>query len=87
MRFEFDPGKSAANLAKHGIDFVEPQRLWDDPRLFIFVARTEEETRYLAVGQLGDRCWSAVYTPRRDRVRLISVRHARRLEIERYESQ
>ena len=33
MQFEFDPEKSRANQAKHGIDFVEAQRLWDDSDL------------------------------------------------------
>jgi hypothetical protein len=28
VEFEFDPGKSAANREKHGIDFVEAQVLW-----------------------------------------------------------
>jgi hypothetical protein len=28
--FEFDPRKSAANEQKHGIDFVEAQKLWED---------------------------------------------------------
>ena len=32
MEFEYDPQKSARNLAKHGIDFGEAQRLWDDER-------------------------------------------------------
>ncbi|MSO62009.1 MAG: hypothetical protein EXQ50_07965 [Acidobacteria bacterium] len=31
MEFEFDPAKSAANKAKHGIDFVEAQEFWNDP--------------------------------------------------------
>jgi uncharacterized DUF497 family protein len=31
MDFEFDPATSAANLAKHGIDFVAAQALWSDP--------------------------------------------------------
>lgn len=30
MEFEFDERKSAANKAKHGIDFVEAQALWLD---------------------------------------------------------
>jgi len=30
--FEFDPEKSAANLAKHGIDFEAAQALWLDER-------------------------------------------------------
>lgn len=31
VEFEFDAGKSAANAAKHGIDFVQAQQLWQDP--------------------------------------------------------
>ena len=31
MAFEFDPVKSAANAAEHGIDFEAAQALWDDP--------------------------------------------------------
>jgi uncharacterized DUF497 family protein len=31
MEFEFDPLKSKANQAKHGIDFVDAQALWNDP--------------------------------------------------------
>lgn len=31
MDFDFDPAKSAANLKKHGIDFVDAQALWNDP--------------------------------------------------------
>jgi uncharacterized DUF497 family protein len=31
MNFEFDPAKSAANLKKHGIDFIGAQALWSDP--------------------------------------------------------
>jgi len=28
--FEFDERKSTLNKAKHGIDFVEAQAIWDD---------------------------------------------------------
>ena len=27
-QFEFDPEKSRSNLEKHGIDFVDAQKLW-----------------------------------------------------------
>jgi hypothetical protein len=30
MEFEYDERKSQANLAKHGIDFVSAQALWED---------------------------------------------------------
>lgn len=30
MQFEYDPVKSAKNLAKHGIDFEDAQRMWEN---------------------------------------------------------
>jgi len=86
MNFEYDPGKSAANLAKHGIDFEDAQSLWDDERLLEVPARTEGEQRFLAVGRIGARHWSAIYTRRSDAIRLISVRRSRPEEVEHYES-
>ncbi len=86
MRFEYDPDKSAVNKAKHGIDFDEAQALWSDEQRLDVPARTEDEPRFLTVGKIGDRHWVAIYTQRRDVVRIISVRRARTKEIEAYES-
>jgi uncharacterized DUF497 family protein len=85
MAFEFDPRKSAANLAKHGIDFVEAQRLWEDPDLLEIPARTEDEPRWLIIGRIDAKLWSAVVTSRGDVIRLISVRRARDDEVALYE--
>ncbi|WKZ12930.1 MAG: BrnT family toxin [Gammaproteobacteria bacterium] len=85
MAFEFDPRKSAANLAKHGIDFVEAQRLWEDPDLLEIPARTEDEPRWLIIGRIDAKLWSAVVTSRRDAIRLISVRRSRDDEVALYE--
>lgn len=49
-------------------------------------ARTEEEQRFLVVGMISGRHWSAVITYRGERVRIISVRRARDEEVEIYES-
>ncbi len=85
MEFEFDEEKSVANKEKHGIDFVEAQRLWLDSRLIEIPARTMDEPRCLIVGAIGEVHWSAVITYREERVRIISVRRSRREEIEIYE--
>lgn len=85
--FEFDPEKSNSNLTKHGIDFVEAQRLWDDPRLLEVPARTENEIRLLVVGVIDSQHWSAVITYRDGRIRIISVRRARVEEVSWYESE
>jgi uncharacterized DUF497 family protein len=86
MGFQFDPAKSAANKAKHGIDFMEAQALWSDPMLIEAPARTEDEPRFLAVGRIDGRHWSAIFTRRGEAIRLISVRRSRREEIDGYES-
>ena len=86
MEFEFDRAKSAANKAKHGIDFVEAQALWLDEALIEAPARTEDEPRFLVIGRIGGRHWSAVCVRRGERTRIISVRRSREKEIEAYES-
>ena len=77
MEFEFDPAKSAANKAKHGIDFIEAQALWHDPERLEVPARSVDEPRLQVVGQIGDTVWSAFVTTRDSRIRIISVRRAR----------
>jgi uncharacterized protein len=84
MEFEFDSSKSKANREKHGIDFVEAQELWDDEDRLEIPARTEDEPRYVLVAALGQKLWSAFFTYRKERVRLISVRRAGKKERDLY---
>jgi len=84
--FEFDEAKSQSNLSKHGIDFVDAQLLWNDPRLLEIPARTEEEPRFLMIGLINEKHWSAVITYRGTNIRLISVRQSRDEEVALYES-
>ena len=86
MEFEFDPQKSERNLGKHGIDFIESQRLWNDPNLLEIPARTEDEPRSIVIGQIDGKHWSAVITYRSDDIRIISVRRSRDEEVALYES-
>ena len=84
--FEYDARKSSSNLKKHGIDFVEAQLLWLDPDLVLVPAKTEDEPRFLAVGRILKKHWSAVITYRGENIRLISVRRSRDEEVTIYES-
>lgn len=84
--FEFDASKSESNRAKHGIDFVLAQSLWNDPMLLEVPAKTDDEPRFLVIGQIDGKHWSAVITYRGSNVRLISVRRARTEEVALYES-
>ena len=84
--FEYDENKSQSNRAKHGIDFGEAQKLWNDPNLLEIPARTQDETRFLIVSKIGDKHWSAVITYRGQNIRLISVRRSRTEKVALYES-
>jgi uncharacterized protein len=86
MSFDFDPHKSSQNLTKHGIDFTEAQKLWEDPDRIEIPARTIDEPRYVVIGRIADKHWSGVFTYRGDDIRIISVRRSRKEEIELYES-
>jgi uncharacterized protein len=82
---EFDPDKSAANFAKHGIDFETAQALWRDDERIILPARSETEPRRAVIGMIDGKHWSAFFTMRGDAIRIISVRRARETEVKDYE--
>lgn len=86
MAFDFDPQKSDRNLAKHGIDFIDAQQLWNDPNLLEIPAKTEDERRSIVIGQIDAKHWSAIITYRSDDIRIISVRRSRVEEVALYES-
>jgi uncharacterized protein len=85
--FEYDPDKSAENKRKHGVDFEEAQALWSDPSLLEIPARVSDEPRWVLIGKMNGKHWSAVITRRSENVRIISVRRSRDEEMEIYESQ
>jgi uncharacterized DUF497 family protein len=85
--FEYDEGKSRSNKTKHGIDFLEAQMLWLDSDLLRLSANCETEARFLFIGRIGSRHWSAIATYRGESIRLISVRRSRPREVQAYEGE
>lgn len=80
--YEWDEAKRRENLEKHAIDFAEIGGFeWDDavynesPRY--------GELRWRAIGYIGNRLHTAVYTERGRRYRIISLRRSSKRE-ERY---
>lgn len=84
--FEVDEYKSRKNVQKHGIDFCEAQRLWDDDYYLEIPARNVDEKRYMIIGIIEGKYWSAIITYRNASTRIISVRRSRKEEVELYES-
>jgi len=85
LEFEFDPKKSKTHKTKHGIDLNEAQLLWNDPDLIEGPAISVTEERWLAVGIIYRKHWTACFTYRGTRIRIIECRRARKEEKEVYE--
>jgi len=86
MEFEFAPTKSNSNRKKHGIEFYEALALWNDADFIEIPLKTIDEPRFLVIGKILDRHWSAIITYRSEKVRIISVRRSRKEEVDIYES-
>jgi len=87
MKFEYDKTKSSINKSKHNIDFEEAQRLWEDSYSFeIPSPQSEDEDRFLVLGQINSKNYTAIITYRDTNIRIISVRRSREKESKLYES-
>ena len=87
MEFEYDSTKSQTNKRKHGIDFEEAGALWSDPHALQIELAYKEEPRFALIANLGGppKLWTAIFTMRSEKIRIISVRRARKDESEQYE--
>ena len=76
-----------SNRAKHGIDFADAQGLWLDRAGVEIKLNYPGETRYARIAKLDEAAeiiWTAIFTLRSEKVRLISVRKARTKEKQEY---
>ena len=64
-------------LSKDGIDFEIAKGLWLDENRIEIEASHPIENRYIIIGKLQGKLWTAVYTIREGAIRIISVRRSR----------
>lgn len=88
MRFEWDEGKAARNLAKHGVSFQEAATVFGDSLSDTFddPDHSVEEQRFLIIGaSQQNRMLIVPHTDDGGVVRIISAREPTRGERESYE--
>lgn len=89
MRFEWDPGKAARNLVKHGVSFAEASTVFGDPLTVTITdprhSHGEERLVVFGVSNRG-RLLAVAHADRDGTTRIISARVATRHEREQYES-
>lgn len=88
MQIQWDERKRAANIEKHGVDFVLVLRMdWAAALVRADVRRHYGEVRLNALAPVGARLYALTFTVERRAVRVISLRKASNREIEAYERQ
>ena len=87
MKFEWDPAKNAANIAKHGVSFEQAARIFDGPVLTRADDRdNHSEMREISIGLLdGIATLVVVHTDGSEVTRIISARRALKHERKLYE--
>ena len=82
---DFDPVKDTINRTKHGLSLDQASDLgWATAVIRPDDRRDYGERRLRAYAMLGGRLHMVVYTPRGDRLRIISLRRANNREVRRY---
>lgn len=87
MIYEWDAGKAASNLKKHGLDFTEAATVFLDPLAVTYQDpdHSEGEQRYITAGESSrGRVILVSHLDRGDRIRIISARKATRKEVHAY---
>ncbi len=77
MRYEWDEGKAAANLRKHGVDFADAVAVLEDELAVTIADEQPNEERFVTIGRDAlARVLVVVYAARGERIRVISARKA-----------
>jgi uncharacterized DUF497 family protein len=85
VQFDFDPGKDATNLSKHGLSLAAAAQLsWDAALVWIDDRADYGEVRMVALAPLGYTLLFVAFVDRESARRIISLRRANRREINHY---
>ncbi len=84
MKFEWDPAKAKANIARHGVSFEEARAVFADSQAIELLDDCANEERWRFLGRAGPNLLMVVYTERGNQVRIISARKASKREQETY---
>lgn len=77
MRYTWDEAKRQANLEKHGLDFVDAEKVFDSPLVLIEDTReTYDEQRMIGIGLLDFLVVLIVHLESDEEIRVISMRKA-----------
>lgn len=86
IEFEWDENKKILNIKQHDLDFRDGWMVFEQPIIERIDDRYDyAEIRWIALGKMLDVIVVVIYTLRRQKIRIISLRKANKKEREIYE--
>jgi hypothetical protein len=82
---EWDERKRLSNIAKHGFDFLDADEVLFGVHVLVPSRNPGVEQRWLAIGVIGERFATVIFTMRQGDYRIISIRSARQNERRKYQ--
>ena len=82
MKYEWDEDKHQKNLGKHGLDFIIGYKIYESSEKITIPAKYEKEKRWIDIAPVGEDLFvlTMIYTYRKERIRIIALRKAKRKE-------
>ncbi len=88
MALEWDQNKNINNIKKHGIDFVDADKIFKNPIFTKIDDRIDyKEKRWIGIGRLEKVIVVLIFTKRGKNIRIISIRKANNIERRIYNEQ
>ena len=85
MQLSFDPAKNERNIDERGLAFNLVLELdWANAVINEDTRKNYGERRFRVLGCINERLCAVVFTPRADKLHIISLRKANSREVERY---
>ena len=85
MQLSLDPAKTERNIEERGLAFKLVSELdWAHAVIDEDTRKNYGEHRFRVLGCINERLYAVVFTPRADKLHIISLRKANSREVERY---
>lgn len=86
--FQYDPNKEKKNKYKHGIDFTAAQQVFEDKNKITKKVADKKghfgEDRFKTTGNVFQKIWNVIWTPRDEDIRIISAHRAGKKDVRKY---
>jgi uncharacterized DUF497 family protein len=86
VNLSYNQAKNESNILLRGLDFnLVKDFNWFLATIYEDTRKNYGENRFVAIGSIDERIYVVIFTPRRNKIHVISLRKANKREVKKYE--